>query len=149
MKQLKTNQLTLVTSSDKKETYNLLAAHGYFGRSILQYASFNNSRSLHFFNPVCTVAQAAATLEASAAEQAMKPAQQPEQASGPTPFVAAHLKDANLEQPAAAKEEASEAAAEADEWFYKDPADNIQVRAIWICGQACIISIKVPGRAKL
>ncbi|KAK6772436.1 hypothetical protein RDI58_030317 [Solanum bulbocastanum] len=25
------------------------AAHGYFGRLIFQYASFNNSRSLHFF----------------------------------------------------------------------------------------------------
>ena len=75
-----------------------------------------------------TVAQAAANLEASAAEQAAKPAQEPEQASGPTPFAAAHLKDAHLEQPAAAKEEASEAAAETDEWFYKDPADNIQVR---------------------
>ena len=24
-------------------------AHGYFGRVIFQYASFNNSRSLHFF----------------------------------------------------------------------------------------------------
>jgi photosystem II P680 reaction center D1 protein len=24
-------------------------AHGYFGRLIFQYASFNNSRSLHFF----------------------------------------------------------------------------------------------------
>ena len=31
------------------ETYNILAAHGYFGRLIFQYASFNNSRSLHFF----------------------------------------------------------------------------------------------------
>ena len=26
-----------------------MAAHGYFGRLIFQYASFNNSRSLHFF----------------------------------------------------------------------------------------------------
>jgi hypothetical protein len=26
-----------------------VAAHGYFGRLIFQYASFNNSRSLHFF----------------------------------------------------------------------------------------------------
>ncbi|MED6139597.1 hypothetical protein PIB30_085357 [Stylosanthes scabra] len=26
-----------------------IAAHGYFGRLIFQYASFNNSRSLHFF----------------------------------------------------------------------------------------------------
>ena len=29
--------------------YNIVAAHGYFGRLIFQYASFNNSRSLHFF----------------------------------------------------------------------------------------------------
>ena len=40
----------MVTSSGKKkETYNIVAAHGYFGRLIFQYASFNNSRSLHFF----------------------------------------------------------------------------------------------------
>ena len=26
-----------------------MAAHGYFGRLSFQYASFNNSRSLHFF----------------------------------------------------------------------------------------------------
>ena len=31
------------------ETYTISAAHGYFGRLIFQYASFNNSRSLHFF----------------------------------------------------------------------------------------------------
>jgi photosystem II P680 reaction center D1 protein len=31
------------------ETYSICAAHGYFGRLIFQYASFNNSRSLHFF----------------------------------------------------------------------------------------------------
>ena len=31
------------------ETYSITAAHGYFGRLIFQYASFNNSRSLHFF----------------------------------------------------------------------------------------------------
>jgi photosystem II P680 reaction center D1 protein len=31
------------------ETYNIVAAHGYFGRLIFQYASFTNSRSLHFF----------------------------------------------------------------------------------------------------
>ena len=31
------------------ETYNILAAHGYFGRLIVQFASFNNSISLHFF----------------------------------------------------------------------------------------------------
>jgi photosystem II P680 reaction center D1 protein len=30
-------------------TYNIVASHGYFGRLIFQYASFNNSRSLHFF----------------------------------------------------------------------------------------------------
>ncbi len=32
----------------EQETYNIVAAHGYFGRLIFQYASFNNSRSLHF-----------------------------------------------------------------------------------------------------
>ena len=32
----------------EEETYNILAALGYFGRLIFQYASFNNSRSLHF-----------------------------------------------------------------------------------------------------
>jgi photosystem II P680 reaction center D1 protein len=31
------------------ETYSISAAHGYFGRLLFQYASFNNSRSLHFF----------------------------------------------------------------------------------------------------
>ena len=31
------------------ETYSISAAHGYFGRLIFQYTSFNNSRSLHFF----------------------------------------------------------------------------------------------------
>jgi len=31
------------------ETYSICSAHGYFGRLIVQYASFNNSRSLHFF----------------------------------------------------------------------------------------------------
>jgi len=35
--------------SQEEETYNIIAAHGYFGRLIFQYASFNNSRSLHFF----------------------------------------------------------------------------------------------------
>ncbi len=34
----------------EEETYNIVAAHGYFGRLIFQYASFNNSRSLHFFS---------------------------------------------------------------------------------------------------
>ncbi|KAI5084109.1 hypothetical protein GOP47_0000279 [Adiantum capillus-veneris] len=33
----------------EEETYNIVAAHGYFGRLIFQYASFNNSCSLHFF----------------------------------------------------------------------------------------------------
>jgi photosystem II P680 reaction center D1 protein len=33
----------------EQETYNIVAAHGYFGRLIFQYASFNNSRSLHYF----------------------------------------------------------------------------------------------------
>ncbi|ERN12842.1 hypothetical protein AMTR_s00172p00027480 [Amborella trichopoda] len=33
----------------EEETYNIVAGHGYFGRFIFQYASFNNSRSLHFF----------------------------------------------------------------------------------------------------
>ncbi len=32
----------------EEETYNIVAAHGYFGRLIFQYASFNNSRALHF-----------------------------------------------------------------------------------------------------
>ena len=33
----------------EEETYNIVAAHSYFGRLIFQYASFNSSRSLHFF----------------------------------------------------------------------------------------------------
>ena len=33
----------------QEETYSISAAHGYFGRLIFQYSSFNNSRSLHFF----------------------------------------------------------------------------------------------------
>ncbi|KAF6174899.1 hypothetical protein GIB67_026387 [Kingdonia uniflora] len=33
----------------EEDTYNIVAAHGYFGRLIFQYASFNNSHSLHFF----------------------------------------------------------------------------------------------------
>jgi photosystem II P680 reaction center D1 protein len=33
----------------EQETYNIVAAHGYFGRLIFQFASFNNSRSRHFF----------------------------------------------------------------------------------------------------
>jgi photosystem II P680 reaction center D1 protein len=32
----------------EEETYNIVAAHGSFGRLIFQYASFNNSRSLPF-----------------------------------------------------------------------------------------------------
>ncbi|KAJ1682422.1 hypothetical protein LUZ63_022354 [Rhynchospora breviuscula] len=49
-KPLRTNLLMRVTDSVKrKKTYNIVAAHGYFGRLIFQYASFNNSRSLHFF----------------------------------------------------------------------------------------------------
>ncbi|PHT72315.1 Photosystem II protein D1 [Capsicum annuum] len=32
-----------------EETYNIVATHGYFGRLIFQYASFNNSRSFYFF----------------------------------------------------------------------------------------------------
>jgi len=31
-----------------EETYNIVAAHGYLGRVFWQYASFTNSRSLHF-----------------------------------------------------------------------------------------------------
>jgi photosystem II P680 reaction center D1 protein len=50
VRQPKPNHRTTVTSSvKKKRTYNIVAAHGYFGRLIFQYASFNNSRSLHFF----------------------------------------------------------------------------------------------------
>ncbi|KAG6793551.1 hypothetical protein POTOM_002763 [Populus tomentosa] len=33
----------------EEETYNIVAAHGYFGQLIFQYASFNNSCSLRFF----------------------------------------------------------------------------------------------------
>jgi photosystem II P680 reaction center D1 protein len=33
----------------EEETYNIVAAHGYFGLLICQYASFNYSRSLHLF----------------------------------------------------------------------------------------------------
>jgi photosystem II P680 reaction center D1 protein len=35
--------------AQEDETYSIFLAHGYFGRLIFQYASFNNSRSLHFF----------------------------------------------------------------------------------------------------
>jgi photosystem II P680 reaction center D1 protein len=41
----------------EEETYNIVAAHGYFGRLIFQYASFNNSRSLHFFLAAWPVAK--------------------------------------------------------------------------------------------
>jgi photosystem II P680 reaction center D1 protein len=37
------------TFAQEDETYSIFLAHGYFGRLIFQYASFNNSRSLHFF----------------------------------------------------------------------------------------------------
>jgi photosystem II P680 reaction center D1 protein len=37
------------------ETYCISAAHGYSGRLIVQFASFNNSRSLHFFLAVWPV----------------------------------------------------------------------------------------------
>nr|YP_003795256.1 photosystem II protein D1 [Chromera velia]YP_003795333.1 photosystem II protein D1 [Chromera velia]ADJ66498.1 photosystem II protein D1 [Chromera velia]ADJ66575.1 photosystem II protein D1 [Chromera velia] len=57
---LVTSTLISMTSEDESpnygykfgqeyETYNIVAAHGYFGRLIFQFASFNNSRSLHFF----------------------------------------------------------------------------------------------------
>ncbi|KAI3465034.1 hypothetical protein Pfo_021697 [Paulownia fortunei] len=36
-------------SDQEEETYNIVVVHGYFGQLIFQYASFNNSRSLHFF----------------------------------------------------------------------------------------------------
>jgi photosystem II P680 reaction center D1 protein len=49
VKQLKTNHITTDTNSVKKKRPIISAAHGYFGRLIFQYASFNNSRSLHFF----------------------------------------------------------------------------------------------------
>jgi photosystem II P680 reaction center D1 protein len=32
----------------EEETYSIVGAHAYFGRLIFQFASFNNSRSLHF-----------------------------------------------------------------------------------------------------
>jgi photosystem II P680 reaction center D1 protein len=37
------------------ETYSISMAHGYFGRLIFQFASFNNSRALHFFLAVWPV----------------------------------------------------------------------------------------------
>uniref|UniRef100_A0A7N1A4X5 Photosystem II reaction center protein D1 n=1 Tax=Kalanchoe fedtschenkoi TaxID=63787 RepID=A0A7N1A4X5_KALFE len=33
----------------EEETYDIVAAHGYFGQLIFQYASFKNSHSLHLF----------------------------------------------------------------------------------------------------
>jgi photosystem II P680 reaction center D1 protein len=33
----------------EEEIYNIVVVHSYFGRLIFQYASFNNSYSLHFF----------------------------------------------------------------------------------------------------
>jgi photosystem II P680 reaction center D1 protein len=32
----------------EQETYSIIGAHAYLGRLLWQYASFNNSRSLHF-----------------------------------------------------------------------------------------------------
>jgi photosystem II P680 reaction center D1 protein len=48
VKQLKTNTNYGYKFGQEEETYNIVAAHG-FGRLIFQYASFNNSRALHFF----------------------------------------------------------------------------------------------------
>ena len=42
------SQNTGYTFGQEDETYSISAAHGYFGRLIFQYASFNNS-DLHFF----------------------------------------------------------------------------------------------------
>ena len=36
----------------EEETHNIVAAHGYFGRLIFQYASFNNSRVSTFSLPL-------------------------------------------------------------------------------------------------
>ncbi|KAJ8439662.1 LOW QUALITY PROTEIN: hypothetical protein Cgig2_017935 [Carnegiea gigantea] len=57
--QLRLQWLSLETTKNKsanegykfgqeEETYNIVAAHGHFGQLIFQYASFNNSCSLHF-----------------------------------------------------------------------------------------------------
>jgi photosystem II P680 reaction center D1 protein len=43
VKLLKTNLLEGYKFGQEEETYNIVAAHGYFGRLIFQYASFNNS----------------------------------------------------------------------------------------------------------
>jgi photosystem II P680 reaction center D2 protein len=40
------NTFRAFNPTQAEETYNIVAAHGYFGRLIFQYASFNNSRSL-------------------------------------------------------------------------------------------------------
>ena len=45
------------------ETYSISAAHGYFGRLIFQYGSFNNSRSLHLFLDFLTVSTWATPLD--------------------------------------------------------------------------------------
>ena len=50
----------------EEETYNIVAAHGYFGRLIFQYASFNNSRSLHFFLAAWLLSASGSLLLASA-----------------------------------------------------------------------------------
>uniref|UniRef100_A0A2N9IB45 Photosystem II protein D1 n=1 Tax=Fagus sylvatica TaxID=28930 RepID=A0A2N9IB45_FAGSY len=47
--QEKKKLIIYVDSAQRKKLYNFVADHGYFGRLIFQYASFNNSRSLHFF----------------------------------------------------------------------------------------------------
>ena len=39
---------TMDTNLDKNRKDNIVTVHGYFERLIFQYASFNNSRSLHF-----------------------------------------------------------------------------------------------------
>ena len=33
----------------QEQTYNIVAAQGYFGRLIFQYVSFNNTRNVHLF----------------------------------------------------------------------------------------------------
>merc|ERR1719499_2188518 len=60
---LSANELTIRDMSlnlgyvfgQEQETYSISSAHGYFGRLIVQYASFNNSRSLHLFLAVWPV----------------------------------------------------------------------------------------------
>ena len=48
MSKVKTTSIIGYNFGQVHETYSISAAHGYFGRLIFQYASFNNSRSLHF-----------------------------------------------------------------------------------------------------